>query len=118
MPSHIPIPLSNSLWISTILLNKAAMFCQNSLVMAEPFAHLDRNMLLGGIHGGETNGLHHQMIAVGTVTDLHIKRSGRGPFFAIAIHAEPLDIRAAKEQLFDHRWIAVKVDDHRTAWSE
>jgi hypothetical protein len=44
--------------------------------------------LIGGSDSRQTNSLHDQMIAVGSIAHLHIKRSGRCSFFTVAINVE------------------------------
>src|SRR5689334_20174704 len=96
-----PLPLRDLVRVFAIELDKLAMVLQDASIMTQQGIHLHRDPLVLCRVGRQANSLHDQVITIGPVTHLHIKRCGGRPFFSVPIDVETLNIGASKEQLPD-----------------
>src|SRR6266699_5264217 len=114
----MPMPITNFFWIDAVLLDVAAEIDEDVFVMMYEFAGTDSNTRV--MHSTHTNSLHDEMVAVGAVTHIHVKRCSGRTLLLIAIYLEALgmNMMAPEQQLLDSRWIAMEIDDDGAIGSE
>src|SRR5215469_5277713 len=106
-----PLPVGDFLRVDPVLFNVTAESEEDVLIMM---------YALAGSRGytritsrSQPDGLHDEVVAVGTIAHIHIKRRGGRALFLVAVDVEATCMIAPEKQLFHCGGIAVEVDDHR-----